>query len=372
MRRVIPTSILILGEIAACGARSDLDFVSSSGGRNATQVGASTGGRHAGVGGASVNASGGTNAFSGISSVVVGGFSGRPATGGSFNWAGSASVCRSFATPTAVGSLVDYPVTELSGIVASRRHRGLLYAVVDSGAPPELGVFDQSGKFFGAIELVGATAVDWEDVSIGLSAESADLIYVADIGDNDARDATGFERASIQLYRFEEPSPSELSPTNPHGVASWEVASYKYPSAPCDAEALFVDPVTQAVILVTKANDGTSLVFSAPIGAFGTNELTSLELVGQFSVGVPFDRSALVTAADIAPNGKRIIIRTYTSIWLFPRLDDWEQTFASPPLQLPSAAEPQSEGLTFNADGTAWLSAGEQSPRLYWSPFDCQ
>jgi hypothetical protein len=72
-----------------------------------------------------------------------------------------------------------------------------------------------------------------------------------------------------------------------------------------------------------------------------------------------------VSAGDISPSGDSIILRTYTAIWLWCRGSTWATTFGAAPVELPSASEPQSEGLTFSADGKSWYSAGETSTTIY-------
>jgi hypothetical protein len=79
------------------------------------------------------------------------------------------------------------------------------------------------------------------------------------------------------------------------------------------------------------------------------------------------------SAGDFSPSGDRVIIRTYTAIYLWPRVAgaSLAPTFAAMPKTLPSPTEQQSEGLTFAADGLSWFSAGEQSPNLYQGKATC-
>jgi hypothetical protein len=218
--------------------------------------------------------------------------------------------------------------------------------------------------------LEGALAIDWEDIAIAARPDTADYVYVADTGDNDARDGLG-ARAFIQLYRFPEPEPTALAVD--HAVpAAWEVASYHYPDAASDSEALFVDPQSGDPFVITKTNDGHCNVYRAPIAAFSQTEPYLLEWVAEFWVGEPYQSSAQVTAADISPSGDRILVRTYTSLFLYVRGSTWQETFGAPTLTLEAPMEPQGEAITFNAEGSAWFSASEQSTTLYRGGVSCE
>ena len=66
--------------------------------------------------------------------------------------------------------------------------------------------------------MTGAEAVDWEDLAPAVGGDHAGL-WIADTGDN----ATG--RASVQLYRVDEPGPTDTS------VAAQRI-EVRYPDGP--------------------------------------------------------------------------------------------------------------------------------------------
>ncbi|HEY5961884.1 MAG TPA: hypothetical protein VIV60_35235, partial [Polyangiaceae bacterium] len=299
----------------------------------------------------------------------IGGRRGTPAS--SDVQATGGSGCSSSNAPTVAATLGTYQMSEISGLAASRAHPGVLYAEADSGGAPEIAAYSDSGEFLGAIFLEGAVNVDWEDVAIGVEPESelADYIYIADTGDNNARDGTG-ARPSIQIYRTREPDPAQLTVESALST-TWEVANYQYPNGANDSEALFVDPQSGNPYLFTKTNDGRCDLYGAPLAAFGQSESWTLEWFAGFSVGIPYESSAQVTAADIAPGGDRILLRTYTSLFLYERKGDWQATFTAPTLELQAPTEPQGEAITFNADASAWFSGSEQSSTIYRGSVTC-
>jgi hypothetical protein len=326
---------------------------------------AETGGTTSGTGGTTQTTA--TTARGGATSTGSGGTTttvDAAATGGAI------SLCTSFAAPTSVGTIKASGINQLSGMVASRDYANTLYGQMDDGAA-KIYVFDETGKTLGTISLSGITPVDWEDMAIGVISGGTDFIYVADIGDNAARTGGGSKRTSIAVYRFPEPAPSEISATTTLSIANAQVAKFTYPGTVHDAETLFVDPETQDMIIITKDNSGPSTVYRALSTAFDSSATTVLEQICELTVGSSGQNGTQISAGDISANGDRVIIRTYTTISLFPRLSTWALTFAATPIVLPSATEPQSEGLTFNADGTAWLSAGEQSSTIYKGVATC-
>jgi hypothetical protein len=256
-------------------------------------------------------------------------------------------------------------------MVESRKQPGVLYAHADSGGTATVFVMNETGKALGTITLTGAPCTDWEDIATGVDAAGTHYVYVADIGDNASRTGTGTPRTSIQVLRFVEPDVATLNPTSTLTIGNWQSINLAYPNGTHDAETLFVDPLTEDLVIVTKDTSGQSFVYRAPSSLFGGSATTKLEPVGTVTVGTSGTNSALIAAGDISPTGDRVILRTYTAILLFPRQTTWENTFAAVPVTLPSATEPQSEGLTFNSDGTAWLSAGEQSASIHQGVQQC-
>jgi hypothetical protein len=321
-------------------------FVSEGGGSSTGGTSVGTGGTSVGMGGTSIG-TGGTEAAGGTSSAT----------------------CTSFATPSKVGTIqsstlyTTVEVKQLSGMVASRDNANTLYGQCDSDANL-IFVFNETGESLGAITLAGITPEDWEDLSIGV-VSGTDFIYVADIGDNSS------SRASIVVHRFPEPAPSDLLVSTELSISSVESVTFVYPDNAHNAEAFIVDPQTQDMLIVTKENTGTALVFRAPATAFGESGTTTLEKLGEIPTGASGSNASQVGGGDISPSGDAVILRTYGSILLFPRLSTWTETFLATPITVPSPTEQQSEGITFNMDGTAWFSAGETDDSLYEGISSC-
>jgi hypothetical protein len=114
--------------------------------------------------------------------------------------------CASYGAPSATGTLPS-SLIELSGVVASRRYPGVLYAHNDSGATANVTVFSDTAAPLGEIVLSNVTAIDWEDIAVGPCAAGS-CVFVGDIGDN------ALAYPSRAVYRFAEP---DISPSSPIG-----------------------------------------------------------------------------------------------------------------------------------------------------------
>src|SRR5262249_20873271 len=68
--------------------------------------------------------------------------------------------CAAYGTPAAVGTEPS-SLTELSGLVASRKNPGVLYAHNDSGSNSTVVVMSDVAASLGSIVLSNVTAVDW-------------------------------------------------------------------------------------------------------------------------------------------------------------------------------------------------------------------
>jgi hypothetical protein len=346
------------GGISNTGGAATGGSASGGGGQNAT--GGATGGKGGAASTGGKGAGGNAGATSGGSAgASTGGNAGT--TGGS---GGAASGCLEFGTPTQVGK-IDSAITPPSGMVASRVHPGVLYVQEDAGGKARFHAIDTTGKTLGEYTLTGGKATDWEDIAVGKGPGKADFVFIGDFGDNSVN------RTEIQIVRVPEPNVSATQAAVQQAITDFQTLRFTYPDGAHNAETLMVDPVTDDMIIVTKETSGNSSVFRAPATAAADTPM-ALEKIGSYQFPGS-GQGVQVGGGDISPTGDRVIIRTYTAIYLWPRAPGATlgPTFATMPKTLPSATEPQSEGLTFAADGLSWYSAGEQSPNLYQGKATC-
>ena len=270
-------------------------------------------------------------------------------------------LCAAFEPVEVGGTLGEPRVIELSGLAASRRHTGVLWAHNDSGGAAELYALGDDGAALGAFPVEGATATDWEDMASGPGPDGEGaFLYVGDIGDNDAA------RPSVTVYRVPEPEGAPVAPGAP--LTGAEAIELVYPDGPADAEALLVDPVTGDLVIVTKSFLGASRVLRVAAADLDPGAPVTPVDEGALRVPLPPDPGpglpgTAVTGGDVAPDGSVVLLRTYRSVLAFPR--SGEETVAEAllgePCFAPQAEETQGEAVAFTTDGAAYVTVGEGS-----------
>lgn len=258
--------------------------------------------------------------------------------------------CPDFVAPQRRGRLPD-EVNEVSGLVASSMHEGVLWAHNDSGDGPNLyAVVGETGTLRATITLQ-ARARDWEDMSAGPCApsDSTACLYVADFGDNDAR------YSSITIYRLPEPALEDAV-----DVAT-EAMELVYPDGPRNAESMIVDE--SGTVWILSKERGFAGVYSAP--SVTTNESPfTLTYHGQIDLSSLIGRNAeLATGADYSPTLRRVLVRTYTSIIDIPLGDG--QTLADLSgiafTERPVGLEIQGETVAWSDDSYWHVAEGDNT-----------
>jgi hypothetical protein len=245
---------------------------------------------------------------------------------------------------------VDAPAAiELSGLVLSQTHRGVLWTHNDSGNSARLLAISARGRLLGELDVSGAENVDWEDI-----ATAHGHLYVGDIGDNLG------QRTDVAVYRVSERSLS--------GSAPGERATLRYPDGAHDAEALLVDPSTGALVIATKSLNGTSRLYVADHPIFGG--LTELRSAGEVHLG----NALQVTAGDLSADGRTVVLRTYDRafVWSLRRGESLVSAMRRRPCTATAdlLVEGQGESLALTRDGRAFYTVpeGKNPPLRRWAP----
>jgi hypothetical protein len=248
------------------------------------------------------------------------------------------ALCRPDVHDTITGHVQAPAASELSGLVASRTRRGVLWTHNDSGDGPRLLAIDARGQLLADVAVSRAQAVDWEDIA----ARGATL-YVGDIGDN------AKTRSTITVYAVREPAAGAT-------VSAPATATVlRYPDGAHDAEALLVDPGTGALVVVTKEFSGRSGVYTAKPGP----GVVTLRRTGRLALGL----GLLVTAGDVSADGRTVALRTYDRALIFARRRGQRLTnvLAGEPCAMPVglASEGQGESLALSASGAVMYTVPE-------------
>jgi len=201
-----------------------------------------------------------------------------------------------------LGKVKSKALAEVSGMAASRVNKGLLW-VSNDGDSGRVYAIRTDGKMIVELRLP-VRVLDVEELALGPGSEDgADYLYVGDIGDNDSR------RFEVTVVRFKEPMiGSEGGEVKVEQAEQFRLA---YPDGPHDAEAMFVDPESNSLFIVTKEPQGGRL-YSVAINALKDRVRSELTLVGRVNADS-------VSGGAISPDGRRIVLRREEHGWLWNR-----------------------------------------------------
>jgi hypothetical protein len=272
------------------------------------------------------------------------------------------SSCASFAKSGAflsgrtVGKVDGDSLRELSGIAASRRNPGVLYVHNDSGDAPQIYAINEKAQLLGTCLVQGAAERDWEDIAVGPGPDpNRSCVYIGDIGDNRAK------RSEIVVYRVPEPKVDAVTPFGRMTIGPAEALRLVYPDRPRDAETLLVDPLTRDIYVISK-RELAPRVYRAAYPQ-STTQPIKLEQVALLPLGT------FPTGGDVAPDGRRVIVRGMfnAALWERPMGEPLWRAFSGQPKAIPVAAEPQGEAICFDSRGAGYFTISEgRRPSLYY------
>lgn len=265
----------------------------------------------------------------------------------------------------ALGTLQDPAITESSGVVASRRNPGLFWTHNDSGDGPFVYALGPHGEKRGTFRLAGVSAVtDCEDIAPGPgSKRGVPFLYLGDIGDNNR------VRTGCVVYRFPEPivtqTAARATQAKPFSTAPVEALRCRYPDGPHDAESLLVHPKTGRIYIVAKNKNGIDGVYYFPMPLDPTKTVTLTKIATVRISGEPPFYPNLVTGGDIAPDGTRLVLRTYWNAYEYhlpPHAVSFDAIWRTTPTRITLPLQPQGEGIGYvypRGDGLILTSEGK-------------
>jgi hypothetical protein len=272
--------------------------------------------------------------------------------------------CPDFHKGRKLGNVANSYLAEASGLAVSHKNPSVLWSHNDSGGTAQLFAMTEDGRDLGTYHLAKTKLEDWEDLALGPAEEPGEwYIYIGDIGTNTK------PRTRVSVYRIREPKVMLDQEPEKHKVKDITRFDFNYPDqGNHDAETLMVDPRSGDLYIVTKPHDSTPTVYraKAPLVPKTTQVLEEVEKLTVFDQGKR--RSTLVTAGDISPDGSQILIRTYTSayLWLRSPGESVADSLKREPCPVPLANEPHGETIAFSADGKAYFTVSEgANPKLF-------
>lgn len=253
------------------------------------------------------------------------------------------------------GIITDTMLGEISGIVAGRANPGIFWVHNDSGDEPRIFAIDKNAVLKGELAITGAKNFDYEDISTGPGPVSGiNYIYIGDFGDNDA------VRNHITVYRIPEPAIDSFGKTPFKGNSvKADAINLKYPDGARDAEAMFADPASGDIYIISKREKNARVYRAAfPQTLKDTIVLEYLLELPFGSMGIPNNG---VTGADISPDGSEILIKTYMTVYYFKRNkgESIPDALYKQPKTLKYTIEPQGEGICWDAEGAGFYTISE-------------
>ncbi len=266
--------------------------------------------------------------------------------GGPGPTADGCGVCAEYAAAEPIATIQTSELAELSGLTISWKNRDIFFAHNDR-ARSTVFALDFAGKLHAHYELEQAAVSDPEDIGIGPCPEGS-CLYLADIGDNAA------VRSDYAILRFAEPSVPD-SPGDSVVSVPFERFRFTYEDGSHNAEGLLVAP-SGALYLVTKGTGPSSVYrLSPPLSTTSVQRATKVA-----TLPVPAASDMAASAAAAHPCGLGFLLRTYDRVYEFRATGaDFESAFGAAPAVVAMPAEPQSEGISYLADGRGFISSGE-------------
>jgi hypothetical protein len=237
-------------------------------------------------------------------------------------------------------SMFDFDqINESSALVKSRLWDDVYWTLNDSGDWARIFPVNHQGQVirpewnsdYQGVRIPNAVNVDWEE----MATDNQGNLIIGACGNN------GNARRDLALYILPDPLPQLTETTRASRMIRFYYPQQtSFPADPnnFDCEAVFC--AFDNIYLLTKhrADTRTCLYRFDSLDPGKSNPVTLLD---------SFDAGGMVTAADATPDGTRLAVLTYNSVWLFEsETDDY---FNGAIYWLPISAK-QCEAICFDGD----------------------
>ncbi len=263
-------------------------------------------------------------------------------------------------TSKQVTILEDKRIKESSGLAPSGRDPSIFWTTNDSGGEPCVFAIDRDGKTRAKVRVRDAANFDWEDIASGKDEKGTPTLFIGDIGDN------FFIRSSVQVYQIPEPEVNAPGQT----VEEIETAAPQrwranYPDGSHNAESLLLHPLTRRLYILTKSEDGKSALYAFPQPlqpkvSMVLEKVVDLVFPTLIRVGKRPHDNCMTTSASFAPDGSRMVVATYSSLyeWLLPPDKPLAEALKLAPVRIEPELLRQMEAVCYDSDSrTLWITS---------------
>ena len=205
---------------------------------------------------------------------------------------------------------IEKNIIEVSGIACSRVTPGYIWMQSDETARYIIATTEKGDERACKVNFTKKIRWDWEDMSGGVY-NGVNYLFIGAFGDNDETDG------EYSIVYFEEPA---IDPVNaPEVSVTPGNIKFVYPDGKKhNCEALMYDNLTNEIYIITKVYYDVCQVFRLPFSLEYGDEVQTLEYICDLGVksdlgegAKPYKGFHLVTAADISPDGKYILIKNH-------------------------------------------------------------
>lgn len=265
-----------------------------------------------------------------------------------------------YGEPRRLAHLADRAITESSGLAASRRHAGVFWTHNDSGDGPFVYALSRQGEDLGTCRLNDVYATDWEDMA-SVTRGGTSYLLLADIGDNLE------DRQQCQIHIIREPDVGTKEEPVRTTVEVLHRIAFSYEDGPRDCEAVAVAPADGTILLVDKLVGNVytlpwpKAAKEAKETAEAKDELQTARLIGE----VPIRG---VTAMDLSPDGRRIVLLTYGDAFEYVRRpsESWAEAVKREPRRIRMPSRRKGEAIAYGPAGRDLYLTSEYVPTPLW------
>jgi len=205
-------------------------------------------------------------------------------------------------------------IKEVSGIACSRVTPGYIWMQSDDFEDHIVATDEKGEQRYFTVNFTKSIRGDWEDMSGGVYND-VNYLFIGAFGDNDE------SWGDYSIVYFEEPA---IDTENPQITVEPKNIRFVYPDGKKhNCEALMYDNRENMIYIVTKVYYDVCQVFRMPFRLDYGTEKQTLEYICDLGVrsdlgysekNQPYKGFHLVTAADISPDGKYILIKNHNNI----------------------------------------------------------
>jgi hypothetical protein len=260
-----------------------------------------------------------------------------------------------------LGVLANIEIDEASGMVASQRNPAHYWVINDSKDLNRMFLVSQHGQGKAEFTLSGLQNRDWEAMGRWQNRTGQTYLYVADIGDNQARNK------SYQVHRFLEPSLQLTDPLR-RVIKATQSLEFKLPDGSRDMECMLIDQISGDLYFISKREDHKRL-YRLPGDAFAQSGVQNAQFICALDFSVPSSNLSLlkqiyyITDGNVASTNEEIIVRNYLEIyyWKKGKHESIADALRRKPRVVPSILVPQGEALAFDGLNEGYASISEVS-----------